>query len=226
MHPYARNIETLLSQHADAKAAPAMKRYMRDQFEYLGIKSPQMSELLKGFYAKHGLPNLEDLDGIARELWALPEREYQYTATGLIRRMEKQIPEEFIDTLEYLLITKSWWDTVDSIAGGTLGVHFKRFPRTLKNTIARWRRADNFWLRRATLLFQLGYKGDTDFDLLKALIFENLGSKEFFINKAIGWSLRQYSRVDEQAVRDFVASTPLNKLSEREALAWLENRKK
>jgi 3-methyladenine DNA glycosylase AlkD len=225
MHPYTRKITTLLSEHADAAAAPAMKRYMREQFEYLGIKGPQMGELLKGFYAENGLPELEELDAIARELWALPEREYQYLATGLVRRLEEQLPEEFIETLEYLLVTKSWWDTVDTISGGTLGVHFKRFPRTRKKTIARWRKSDNFWLRRATLLFQLGYKGDTDFELLKALICENLGSKEFFINKAIGWSLRQYSRVDEEAVREFVAATPLHSLSKREALAWLENRK-
>ncbi len=92
--------------------------------------------------------------------------------------------------------------------------------------LAKWRKSDNFWLRRTTLLFQLKYKGETDFELLRELICENLGSKEFFINKAIGWALRQYSRIDEQGVREFVAATPLSSLSAHEALTWLENRDK
>lgn len=226
MHPYSKNIQALLSQHADPAAAVPMKRYMRDQFEYLGIKGPKIGELLKGFYAAHGLPDVADLDEIARDLWSLPEREYQYTATGLVSRLGAQLPEDFIGTIETLLTTKSWWDTVDTLAGGTVGVHFKRYPRARRKYLAKWRKSEDFWLRRSTLLFQLNYKEETDFDLLKELIRENLGSKEFFINKAIGWSLRQYSRVDEQGVRGFVASTPLHPLSAREALNWLEKRAK
>jgi 3-methyladenine DNA glycosylase AlkD len=90
--------------------------------------------------------------------------------------------------------------------------------------LSKWRRSDNFWLRRTCILFQLGYKKDTDFTLLKEIICENLGSKEFFINKAIGWSLRQYSRVDPDGVRELVSSTPLAPLSAREALKWLIKR--
>jgi 3-methyladenine DNA glycosylase AlkD len=226
MHAYARKIKTLLAPYADADAAPAMKRYMRDQFEYLGIKSPKLTEVLKGFYAQNGLPQTDALDTIARDLWALPEREYQYTANGLIFRMDKQIPEGFIGTLEYLLTAKSWWDTVDTLAGGAVGRHFKRFPKAKKIYLTKWRKSDNLWLRRTTLLFQLNYKNETDFELLKELICENLGSKEFFINKAIGWALRQYSRIDERGVREFVSATPLSKLSAHEALNWLENRGK
>jgi 3-methyladenine DNA glycosylase AlkD len=111
---------------------------------------------------------------------------------------------------------------VDTISGGTLGVHFRRFPEVREKYLARWRASDNFWLRRATILFQLNYKKETDFDLLCEIICENLDSKEFFINKAIGWSLRQYARVDPKAVMKFVRSTPLHPLSRREALKHLE----
>ena len=201
-----------------------MKRYMRDQFDYLGIKSPKLGELLKQHYAEYGLPPLSDLDAAARDLWALPQREFQYAATSLIGKLEKQLPEEFIGTLEYLLVTKSWWDTVDTISTGTLGLHFKRYPKVRKKYLAKWRTSDNFWLRRACILFQLGYKNETDFGLLKDIICENLGSHEFFINKAIGWALRQYTRVDPQAVRKFMKETPLHPLSAREALKWLEKR--
>jgi 3-methyladenine DNA glycosylase AlkD len=225
MHPYVRSLQTLLTKNANPKQAGPMKRYMRDQFDYLGIKSPELADLLKQHIAEHGLPPLSDLGTVARELWALPQREFQYAATSLIGRTEKELPADFIETLEYLLVTKSWWDTVDTITGGTLGLHFKRFPKVKKEYLAKWRKSTNFWLRRACILFQLDYKNETNFELLKDIIRENLGSQEFFINKAIGWALRQYTRIDPQAVRKFVAETPLNPLSAREAVKWLERRK-
>ena len=222
MHPYVASLNTLFEQHANPAQAGPMKKYMRDQFEYLGIKSPQLKELLKQFISANGYPPIKDLDAILRELWALPEREFQYAATGFLGRSEKQLPASFIKTIEFLLVTKSWWDTVDTISGGTLGIHFKRFPEVRQKYLAKWRLSDNFWLRRATILFQLNYKTETDFDLLCEIIRENLDSKEFFINKAIGWSLRQCARTDPKAVQKFVKSTRLHPLSQREAMKHLE----
>ncbi len=113
---------------------------------------------------------------------------------------------------------------MDAIATGPLGVHFKRYPTVRHRTLIRWRKSRNLWLRRACILFQLNYKQATDFALLQEIIRENLGSREFFINKAIGWALRQYTRVDPNGVRKFVRATPLHPLSAREALKWLEKR--
>jgi 3-methyladenine DNA glycosylase AlkD len=108
---------------------------------------------------------------------------------------------------------------VDTIAGHTVGTHFKRFPKVREKYLKKWRKSDNFWLRRTALLFQLGYKKETDFDLLCELIRENLGSKEFFINKAIGWALRQYAWTEPKLVKKFVKATKeLHPLSRREAL--------
>ena len=132
-----------------------------------------------------------------------------------------QLPADFIETIQDLLVTKSWWDTVDTIATGPVGVHFQRYPAVRRKYLPRWRKSDNFWLRRSAILFQLNYKSDTDFALLCDIICENLDSKEFFINKAIGWALRQYARTDPEAVRAFVAGTPLHPLSAREALKRL-----
>ena len=223
MHPYVASLKTLFEQNADPAQAAPMKKYMRDQFEYLGIKTPQNAALQKQFFEEHGFPALSDLDPVLRDLWSLPQREFQYVAVGLLGRFNKQIPANFIKTVEYLLVTKSWWDTVDSIAGGTVGVHFQRFPSVREKYLAKWRASENFWLRRTTILFQLNYKKETDFDLLCEIIRENLNSKEFFINKAIGWSLRQYARVDSNAVKKFVKSTPLHPLSRREAMKHLED---
>lgn len=221
MHPYVNAIKTLFEQNANPTQAVPMKKYMRDQFEYLGIKTPQNVALQKEFFAENGFPSLTDLDVILRDLWSLPQREFQYVAVGLLGRANKEIPAKFIKTIEYMLVTKSWWDTVDSIAGGTVGVHFRRFPEVRQKYLAKWRASDNFWLRRTAILFQLNYKQETDFDLLCEIIRENLDSKEFFINKAIGWALRQYARVEPQAVKKFVSSTRLHPLSEREAMKHL-----
>jgi 3-methyladenine DNA glycosylase AlkD len=221
MHPYVTSLKTLFEQNANPSQAAPMKKYMRDQFEYLGIKSPQFKELMKKFFAENGLPPVSDLDIILRELWSLPQREFQYAALSFLSRASKEIPAKFIKTIEYLLTTKSWWDTVDSMAGGTVGVHFQRFPEVREKYLAKWRASENFWLRRTAILFQLNYKKETDFDLLSEIIRENLNSKEFFINKAIGWALRQYARIDPKAVKKFVKSTPLHPLSVREAMKHL-----
>ena len=222
MHPMVMELKNLLEQNADPVLAGPMSAYMRGQFPYLGLKSQRMAELHKQFYAEHALPPLEDLETILRELWALPEREYQYSAVGLLSRFERLLPPQFISTLEYLLVNKSWWDTVDTIAGNTVGVHFKRYPQVREDTLPRWRGSENFWLRRSALLFQLKYKKETDFVLLGEIIRENLGSKEFFINKAIGWALRQYAWTNPQAVREFATQTNLSPLSRREAMKHLE----
>lgn len=222
MHPYVASLKALFEKNADPTQAAPMKKYMRDQFEYLGLKGPQQGALMKEFIDRNGFPALADLDTILRELWSLPQREFQYAAMGLLSRYEKELPAKFIKTIEYLLVTKSWWDTVDTISGHTLGVHFRRFPEVREKYLIKWRASNNFWLRRACILFQLNYKEETDFDLLCEIICENLNSKEFFINKAIGWSLRQYARTDPKAVKKFVNNAPLHPLSRREAMKHLE----
>ena len=219
MQPYLIPLKSLFEQNANPEQAGPMKKYMRDQFEYLGIKTPQSTALIKEFIKQNGLPPLDKLDIISRDLWSLPQREFQYMATSFLGRLENNLKPEFITTIEYLLVTKSWWDTVDALASHAVGAQFKRFPDVREKYLKKWRTSDNFWLRRTTLLFQLGYKKETDFDLLCEIIQENLGSDEFFINKAIGWALRQYAHTDPAPVKKFVNTTKgLHPLSRREAL--------
>lgn len=224
MHNYLYPLQQLFEQNANPDNAGPMKKYLRDQFDFLGLKSPQRRLLFRQFVAEHGLPQIADLEMILLDLWQLSPREYQYTGLDLLHRLRKQIGPETINLLERLIVSKSWWDTVDALASHAVGGLLARQPPLKEATISRWRHSDNFWLRRTTLLFQLRYKEATDEALLFSLIRDNLGSDEFFINKAIGWALREYSKVNGQAVRQFVAQTALMPLSEREALKWMKNK--
>lgn len=223
MSAYVTQVKELFHSHANPTAAGPMAAYMRDQFAFLGMQSALIGQLNRQAVAEWGLPALSELDAILRELWDEPEREFQYFALGLLNRSLPGLPAGWSSTLEYLVTHKSWWDTVDTIAISLVGPYFKRFPAEHLATLPDWRASEDIWLRRVAILFQNNYKLATDFTLLKDIILENLGSREFFINKAIGWSLRTYSRVNADGVRAFVANTPLHPLSKREALKWLEN---
>lgn len=224
MHHYLQPLIDLFEKNADAETAVPMAKYMRDQFPFLGLKSPARKALTKQFLAQNGKPPPAALETIIRDLWALPQREYQYTAMDLLDRMRRQLKPEHIGLVEHLITTKSWWDTIDGLASHTVGYLFATYPQVQVATLPRWRSSDNFWLRRTTLLFQLGYKQNTDAALLFSLIEENLDSDEFFIQKAIGWSLREYSKVAPEAVQKYVAETNLAPLSQREALKWMKRK--
>jgi 3-methyladenine DNA glycosylase AlkD len=201
-----------------------MRAYMKDRFAFFGIMSPERRALVRAFVSEHGLPPVAAIEAVARDLWAAPERECQYAALDLIERLLRRLPPEAIVWIECLIVTKSWWDTVDPISSRLVGALFRRFPDVRDPWVDRWRVADDPWLRRTALLFQRGYGEETDAALLFALIRENLGSREFFVQKAIGWALREYSKSAPDAVRRFVAETPLPALSRREALKWVERR--
>jgi len=223
MHNYITPLVELFRQNANAANAEPMAKYMKNLFPYLGIKTPERRELLRQYYKEYGKPEITELKQIIPELWELPEREFQYCAVGLLQLYKNKVDASFIVLYKQLITTKSWWDTVDGIAANLAGSLFKKYPEMIKSHTEKWQASGNMWLQRTALLFQLNYKADTDVELMFALIRRNLGSKEFFINKAIGWILREYSKTDAQVVMDFVKKTDLVPLSQREALKWLKN---
>jgi len=226
MMTYVIKIDKIFRENISLENAKPMTKYMKNRFPYLGIKTPKRKELFRDFIKENGLPEVSELKQITLDLWKLPEREFQYLAIGFLRKYTKKWDDDFIDLFEHLIITKSWWDSVDGLASWMVGEHFKRFPEMRDEYINRWMKNGNMWLQRTCLLFQLSYKEDTDVMLMENLILSLNGSKEFFINKAIGWILREYSKTDAQAVINFVGSNKLAPLSEREALKWLKNQGK
>lgn len=216
--PYELELEKWLRSHSNKENAAAMAAYMRDQFPFLGIKSPERVALTRQFLKEKGTPALEELEAVIRALWKLPERECQYTAIMLLDKRLKGLDAAWIGLLEMMIVTSSWWDTVDIIAGRLVGSLFSRYPELIPAYAGKWIESDNLWLRRSAILFQLGYKEKTDKELLFAFIRQCADEEDFFIRKAIGWALREYAKTDEQSVRAFVKETPLSALSVREAL--------
>lgn len=216
---YIHQLELVFKENTNTQKAKGQIKYMRNQFGGFGIPSPLRNELQKPFLQKNYLPAKQTAFEIIKILWEKPEREFQYFALQLASRYVNEQELSDIELYEWLILHKSWWDTVDAIAPELVGKYFQKFPETRNTIIAKWLTSNNIWLQRSCLIFQLKYRDKTDAAFLAHIITKLLGNKEFFINKAIGWSLRQYARYNPQWVLHFVEQTPeLSGLSRREAL--------
>ena len=213
-------IDTFLA-HQNPDNASDMKRYMKNNFEFLGIKTPERRALSRDFLREEAKAGGVDW-ALVDQLWALDYREFQYLAGDYLKKVQKWLTLADLDKLYALAIQKSWWDSIDFL-DEHVGSIVQRFPQA-KATMLVWSQDDNFWIRRLAIDHQLGFKLETDADLLAQIIQNNLGSDEFFINKAIGWSLREYSKVAPDWVRDFIAAydDELSRLSIREGLKVLK----
>ncbi|PSU25869.1 hypothetical protein CTM97_06200 [Photobacterium phosphoreum] len=223
MHLWNQAVKAALEPLANADNAKMMKSYMRDRFEFYGIQSIPRRTALKPLFTKQQLPVVDSIPSIVEELWMLPEREYQLVAIDLLIKHKKRLHFTMLPVLERLLITKSWWDTVDFLASHITSALFLNYPQQTLEYITRWRQSENIWLRRTALLFQLKFKHDTDSLLLFDVIGENQANSEFFIQKAIGWALREYSKTDPIAVKKFIVEQNIQGLAKREALKWVHS---
>lgn len=214
------NIISAFYDNADSVKAPQMSAYMKIKFPFLGIQKPQRQKISKEFIKEAKKTKAVDWDTVDR-LWDLPEREFQYLAVDYLIALNDYIKPEDIARIEKLITTKSWWDTVDAIASVIVGQMCKNHPQLIESHIKKWSESDNIWLKRTAILFQLKYKENTDVNLLSRIIKENSEEKEFFITKAIGWILREYSKTDKEWVREFIRNNALQPLSIREGIKYI-----
>ena len=222
-HPWVQSVQTAFSSADNPKIAAPMSAYMKNHFPFHGITSQHRTELLKDLLSKENLPEHSDLPLICRQLWQLPQREYTYAALTLMTKFHKKLAPTDIPWLIDLVTQKSWWDSVDTLTGSVLSTLVNRLPDTLWPNFEPFISADNFWLNRTAIIVQLKMRDKTDTDFLTAAILPHMHNKEFFLRKAIGWSLRQYARHNPQWVIDFVQQhqEQLSGLSKREALKRL-----
>lgn len=218
MHEFVQQLTNELQANADANRAPGAKAYMKNQFEFFGLPMNDRRRICKRLIKEYPVAITGELNKVVKQLWLLPQREYQYCAIELLTNNKKLWNEQIIHLFEYCITHKSWWDTVDFIAAECTGPYFKLYPTKVSTVTAAWNTSDNIWLQRSSLLFQLKYKHATNVELLSGYILHLTGSREFFVQKAIGWILREYAKTNPTWVQQFVQQHTLSPLSRREAL--------
>lgn len=219
-----KEIQLTFSAAGNLARAEKMSAYMKHQFPFYGVPAPQRKALYKPILAiLKSEKNSDQTWKLIFELWAQKERELKYLALEILRKTPKKnySPDDF-EKLEYLITTEAWWDTVDLIASNYLTNLTLFFPKEGARAIEKWRDLDNLWLKRSCLLFQLKLKSATNTALLESLILDFYPLKDFFIQKAIGWSLREYAKTDPQFVVHFIEKNKLEGLAKREALRNLK----
>ena len=200
--------------------AESMSKYMQDKFRFLGVRGATRTEIYKKYFPKARKSKTIDWDFV-ESCWNKEEREFQYVVVYYLKAMQKFLKREDISKLKYLIVTKSWWDTVDLLAKviGSLVIRIEGYDKIMLE----WSKDSNIWLRRVAILYQLSLKDKVDEIILDKMLVNNLGDSEFFINKAIGWALRDYSKYNPEWVREFIKKNKNNmaNLSIREARKYI-----
>jgi 3-methyladenine DNA glycosylase AlkD len=203
---------------ADKEVAEGTAAYMRNQFEFLGIKTPLRRELSKELITQTKSFSEKELVTFCKELWAQPEREFQYVACDLLAKNAKRLSPQYVKRdAKWFITNKSWWDSVDSIRT-SVEIVVAANP-DLEATMFEWIKSKNIWLVRSALIHQLTLRTKTNSTRLFALCELQTEENEFFIAKGLGWALRSYSYIDPKAVKKFIKDHPeLTPLAKREGM--------
>ena len=216
-------LEASLVAARQPERAVKVEAYMKNRFHFFGMETQVRRNIQQPYL--HALLKITDREkrwDIIRELYAKDEREFHYLAIDWLNKWPKKyFTSADIDEFRWLITQHSWWDSVDSIASNALGKWARLFPEQTKHWVTEWMDSDSFWLQRSCLIFQLKYRKETDAQLLEALIQTLKPNKEFFIQKAIGWSLRELSKHNPEAVRAILEHQELKGLALREASKYL-----
>ena len=211
-----------LKEVANPEDAIHMEAYMKDQFEFLGVKTPVRRKLSKVFFKKNSSLAIDWK--FIHQAWDNPYREMQYVVLDYLQLKQKALTPSDLPKIKKLAQTKPWWDTIDFLCRsvGYISLHY---PET-KKIVLDWSRDKDFWLRRIAIEHQLLQKEETDVQLLEQILINNLNQTEFFINKAIGWALRDYSKTNPDWVLEFIEKykDKLSKLSIKEGSKYLLER--
>jgi 3-methyladenine DNA glycosylase AlkD len=217
------SLRRALRQVGDPLKAPAMQAYMKSLMPYHGVPTPQLRRLCREIFANVEFPTALHWQAQVLDLWRGARfREERYAAMHLAgdRRARSFQTPSAMKVYEELIVDGAWWDYVDDIASHRVGPILRDYPAPMRRKMLSWSRSSNLWLRRTAIICQLGFKADTDLELLYACIEPSLESREFFLRKAIGWALRQYAWTDGAEVKRYVRLNRhrLSALSSREAL--------
>jgi 3-methyladenine DNA glycosylase AlkD len=214
-----QDIVTIFRNAHNPALARQMEAYMKNRFPFLGLPRPVRNTLQKEFILTQTKSSSIDWAWVF-EVFNLPEREFQYLAMDYLARSSKKLHPRDLIPLKELILTKSWWDTVDTLSS-MVGVIALKYPEVIEKVLVDWSQDSSIWVRRVSIICQLKFRESTNTIFLENSIKSNLGSKEFFINKAIGWALRANSKTNPEWVRNFIDKNELAPLSVREGSKYL-----
>jgi 3-methyladenine DNA glycosylase AlkD len=223
MKSISSQVRAALAKVADRSKAAGMQAYMKSEMPYLGVQATALRKVCREVFAAVELNSAREWEFLVMDLWRNARfREERYVAINLLED-KRALPFQTMKTLalyEKLIVDGAWWDYVDVIAAHRVGQLLTDFPTPMRRKMLAWSKSKNIWKRRTAILSQLSFKEHTDLKLLYACIEPSLDSTEFFLRKAIGWSLRQYAWTDPKEIRRYVKaqSGRLSGLSQREAL--------
>lgn len=206
--------------YKNEEQARQMSKYMLNKFEYIGIKTPERREIFKNFFKEY--KNEEKIDWeFVNKCWENKYREFQYVAADYLKNKKDKLTIDDIPKFKQLILKKSWWDTIDNL-DMTIGALALK-DSNVNKILLEWSLDENIWLRRIAIDHQLLRKEKTNTELLEKILKNNLGQNEFFINKAIGWALRDYSKTNPEWVKNFIEKNKekMAKLSIKEASKYL-----
>ena len=219
MDKYSK-IKQLFEQNRDEENAIKMSKYMRDLFKFYGIPTPIRKSLYKDLLKEEKAKKTIDWNFLDK-CYEDDYREFQYLALDYIENMQKFLNYDDVPKLYKYIKSKQWWDTIDRFDRIVGNIAFK--DDRINDLMLKWSKDEDFWLRRIAIDHQLGRKDKTNTKLLEQILINNFGSDEFFINKAIGWSLRDYSKTNPDWVKDFLNKyeNKMNKISLKEAYKYI-----
>lgn len=203
-----------------------MQAYMKSAMPYHGVPAPLLREVCREIFSDVGFDSASDWRAQVLSLWRNARfREERYAAlylSGDKRARDFQTPGA-VKMYEELIVTGAWWDYVDTVASNSLGPILRNYPAPMRRKMLAWSKCNDLWKRRSSILCQLGSKDQADLELLYTCIAPSMESREFFLQKAIGWALRQYARTDPGEIRRYIQlnQSRLSALSRREALKHL-----
>ena len=213
-------IEKAFEEKADMENAVKMSKYMRDKFKFYGLSTPNRKEIYKELLKaekKNGVVDWDFLD----LCYENEHREFQYLVMDYLVAMQKFLKFDDVPRIKKYIKLKQWWDTIDGFDRIVGNIAF--VDKRINDLMLEWSVDEDFWIRRIAIDHQLCRKERTNTELLEQILVNNFGSNEFFINKAIGWSLRDYSKTNPEWVKEFLRKykEKMDKLSVKEASKYI-----
>lgn len=219
---YVSELHQFLDSLGDEEYAQAQSKYMMGRFPFFGIRNPDRKRYWNEFQEVHGKLTPDDMFLFVEECMNYAEREIWYIALDSLAKYKKHLKAHHLDFVRDFIVKSAWWDIVDIAINHLVGQICKSYPE-IKLTVNDWNEHSNIWLRRASIIYQNTFRLDTDEIALYQNILNRAHEKEFFIRKAIGWALREYSKHRPESVRGFLVihEAKLSPLSLREARKYV-----